>query len=478
MKIFKTIFLLSIFVSNSHSSNWMNDHAALVGMSWRSHWLEALNHMECQPKAGELTAAQRRTVFERFIKGRGRGEDILTADLDQAGNPEVGTQIAPDLSDMNYLDQDLFWGNVSMIEVLELGFIGSPFRDRRFAAGWTLDTIDILRQQPITNKLFDAEQYGDINHNDLLKVRGLSGTFWRWNGVAPIQTAKEMFSGMIQPNQEILTGTGERTVNILSCFHGLLDEDDIGNVYFLPAGRAPDAENFFRIMTVQRGEAGPLLAQAELDPLFEEYKRKDEAGEPYEDDFALIQVSNVAAVEHNTLRSILVQRQLFNETHNRVINLQGEESDHFEPDRIFVFGKPNHTFVQRAGGIDGFCLVSDSFRGNANLDLKNRIDTRIQTLLIQPLHKLNNLQEIYVENPPSGFTNIIPSPLRPLPEKFQAISIPLTHGMSGGPVLMCKIHDDESAPHSIKCRHVGVVNGGHLVQEDTHILYKGIIATI
>ena len=288
MNLFKIIFLFWVVISGSYSAGW--DHSALVQMSWRTHWLEALQKME---GPHELTEEQRNKVLERFSQGRGRTTDLdLITDLDQEGHPDLGIQIPNNNIDLNYLNNELVWQwtNVDMREVLESGIIPIKqeyrhhARDRRWTAGWILETMDIIRQQPITNTLFDI---GDVESNDLLKVRGLSGTFGEWDNGMFV----EQFSGMIQPGQRIVGGS--TVVNVISCFHGFWNKQ-LNSLFFLPKGEDPLRENLFQVRSIRVREHVGLLNQRHLNNLSGRWNSFEWGALFQQDDYAIMQVNNIA----------------------------------------------------------------------------------------------------------------------------------------------------------------------------------------
>lgn len=465
MNFLKIIFLFGIFLCNSYAAGWA-DHALLVHMSWRVHWEEALERMEGD---NALTQDQRTRVLERFAQGRGRTHGLdLNADLNQAAHPNVGTQIQNNNLPQNYLDNELVWqwSDVDMVEVLESGIIPMKpgyrhqARDRRWTAGWILNTMDIIRQQPITNHLFDEDQYGDINNNDLLKVRGLSGTFGQWGD----QGFVEQFSGMIQSGQRLRGGN--TTVNIISCFHGVWNKH-LNTLYFLPKGKAPLRQNLFQVQSVRIRESTKVLNQGRVDELSQRWNNLAWGALFQQDDYAIIQVNNIAVEppitggRNNSLNDILRHRDLLLDA--EVISLQGEDPEEdFNPNRILAFGKPLADFF--AGLLpdeDSFCLVSDVSNGNAMI-LNN-------PNLVHPRRRLDRYEQLYNRDPPPDMYDNIHGPT-PLNNK-QAVSIPMAPGMSGGPVLQCQIEVGR-----IRCRLLGVAHGINLIQENDHISFKGLIA--
>ncbi|MBY0281763.1 MAG: hypothetical protein K2W94_06350 [Alphaproteobacteria bacterium] len=474
MNFFKVIFLFIFFTITSYSATtWEATHAELVRINWQENWLEAVLKMECDAahKADELTAIQRRKVLERFVNGRGRGTGALVADLAHASHPNIGAAIGDPLE--NYLNFHFIWKDIDAVGVLESGYIGSgPFRDRRFAAGWLFDGVDIIRQQPYTNLLLTEAQYGDISSNDLLKVQKLSGTFWYWEDGKDVDDAEEMFSGIIQPGQEISSDTA----NVISCFHGLMEAGPINELYFLPNGEAPVAENFFKIQDVQVGMEPHPLDAARITQLYIKYKNKEEIEEFKDNDYAIIRVSNNAVSGENRIQDILQRNHLFHAGDNHVANLQGEiEAEHVHFDRIFAFGKPKSPILQKASS-DGFCLVSDVFNGNIVQYLKDHHDNGVVTQIMPPFREVSNPDQIFARNPTTSLHHIAGEPEN-VPETFQTIPIPFANGMSGGPVLMCKV-DTHAGHATIKCRHIGVIQGGGLFKEGSHLLYKSVIATL
>ena len=438
--------------------NWQNAHTDLVYMSWRSNFLEQFRNMETHGVHEGLTEAARNQVLERFA----RGENHLSVNINPPHHSNVLNLFGDD-----YLDVSPLWPHVDLREVVKSGIIPlqSPYRyhsrDRRWTAGWILDTMDIVRQQQLTNTLFAG--HGDLANNDLLKVLGLSGTFWSFDEASGAMV--ESFSGMIQPNQ-IAEGD---TIDIISCFHGVWNEL-LDHLYFLPKGMDhTQPENFFQVQAIQVGGIGDFLDQAGVDALSEEWNNNEWGDVFNQNDYAIIRINSHAEIGENILRNILHARNLLHGTN--VIRLRGEQipDDEFHPSRIFAFGKPGHGFIQRYSEDENdFCLVSDVFNGNA-------ITTEgllINPLLIHPLRRVRNFQEAYSLNPAFNDEYVQPAPT--LLVSKRAASIPLASGMSGGPVLKCEIGD---AVHShIYCRLLGVVHGSNLIQEAGRVHYKGLIA--
>jgi len=481
MNLFKIIFLFGVIINSSYSAGW--DHNALVHMSWRAHWEEALERMEGSPSANIcdhvsqciytaigrqniLTQNQRTRVLERAAQGRGRtvGLEDLIADLSQGGHPNVGAQIALSL-DQNFLNNQLIgWDdNIprDMRAVLESGTIPMEesyhhqSRDRRWTAGWILEAMDIARQQPITQSLFNAP-YDNIANNDLFKARELSGTFGVLDNNGRFV---EQFSGMIQPGQKILRSA--ITVNIISCLHGFWNQQ-LGDLYFLPKGSPAVSDNLFPVNIIQMGNVS--LNNSDLQTISNQWNQL-EWGELFKkNDYVTVQVNNAAAAGPNTLKDFLIAKKLL-KNNGFIIDLTGNAiPDHdFYPNRIFAFGKPALRSLQvsarRSGDNDGFCLVSDVSEGEAVILNNPR--------LVHPLRRLQTPTDQGHYNP---ITHPVASEFTILASK-QAASMPMTPGMSGGPVLRCLVEDNQ-----IRCRVLGVAHGINLIEVDGHVLFKGLIA--
>lgn len=189
-------------------------------------------------------------------------------------------------------------------------------------------------------------------------------------------------------------------------------------------------------------------------------------------DYAIIQVSNTSVEGGNTLSGFLHKEGLLRG--NKVVSLQGDVGSDFEPDRVFAFGKPGSKFLKDASlDANGFCLVVDSFEGNLAETIEST--RHPSTFIANPLRKLNNRSEMYQIAPEPTTT---PVTLRTQALETNEYPLPLYNspGMSGGPVLACKIDDTSRAPQ-IKCTHFGVVQGFSLTQEASgRIFYRGLIA--
>ncbi|MBY0462287.1 MAG: hypothetical protein K2Q34_03805 [Alphaproteobacteria bacterium] len=435
----------------------MSSHACL---------LDELAKME----GNELTKDQRIEILRNYFSGFGT---------------KTRQQIGLDLNTKDYLHFDHFvnkWQGavnlheVDMGEILESGIIPMPLeykhnsRDRRWTAGWLFDTIEVVRQQGYTKLLFEGS-YHDINNNDLLKVRELSGTFWRWDGnPRNIGSAIELFSGMIQPSQKITDNPHDlkATVRIISSFNGLWNED-FDQIYFLPKGETPTVGNFFKVMSVKVGD-GRFLTQDEANSLSEKWN-EEEWGELFqEEDFAIIKVRNLAADGTNTLRKFLQDNNLLNG--HQVVSLQGDFDGDFEPNRIFAFGKPSSNLKMDSFDENGFCLVSDTGDAETVEKLGDRLENQTPFHLIEPLRKLKDSSKIYDQK---SKTDPVAPKITALKGNIQSAPIPFATGMNGGPVLVCKASG--SAPFQIKCKFIGVVRGGGLIQDASDkVSYKGLVS--
>lgn len=151
--------------------------------------------------------------------------------------------------------------------------------------------------------------------------------------------------------------------------------------------------------------------------------------------------------------------------------LQGDQikDDPFAPTRIFAYGRPGFPvpacYLQ---GDDNFCLTVDVFNGNAvDGDLLDNPP------LIHPLRKIESFSHAFQQNPSINHTYVRPNPT-PLTTK-KASSIPLSAGMSGGPIFKCEVKEGERP--SIRCSLIGVVHGSNLIgSNDIEVSYKGLIA--
>lgn len=466
MNFVKIIFLFLLFaqsfsqIADAAAPNWAHLHEDLIQMSWRSHLVAAFRRMD---GAGALTEANRNQVLERVARGQDHtGTDIA---------PAHGTDVI-NLMDDGYLDNELFWDDTDLRGTVSTGIIPlvagyqHHSRDRRWTAGWILDTMDIARQQPSTATLF--ENHSNLENNDLLKVRALSGTFWQWDGnLAHLHQAHESFTGMIQPGQAAQADNAH--VDIISCFHGVWGEQ-LNQLYFLPKGSdKTNPGNYFQVQSVQIGGAGHFLDQAGIDGLSATWNANTWGEVFNQNDYTIIRVSHVAADGANTLRNILETKDLLHENH--VKRLRGSQiaDDDFHPTRIFSFGKPGLPFLRDyTPDNNGFHLVSDIFNGNAVTG-----GLAVDPPLIHPLRRISNPAHADELAPAMNDAYVRPDPT-PLTTK-QAVSIPLTSAMSGGPILKCLIN---VAPDpSIHCKLIGVVHGANLIgADDGNASFKGLIA--
>lgn len=117
--------------------------------------------------------------------------------------------------------------------------------------------------------------------------------------------------------------------------------------------------------------------------------------------------------------------------------------------------------------------MSDVSTGNAVEELEAHFESKSSPLLIEPLHKLKDPTKIY--NVDAKTDDVSPKITR-LKAAVYALPLPLTQGMNGGPVLMCKIYKTSSLSQ-IKCQLIGVVHGSGLIQDPDHkVNYKGLIS--
>ncbi|MBY0281868.1 MAG: hypothetical protein K2W94_06880 [Alphaproteobacteria bacterium] len=472
MNLLKVIFLF-ILVNYSFCAiaaepaplNAAERHADLAAMSWHHHFLQQLRHMETVGE-GQFTPIERREILKKFARGHLNNDTPI---------PTPNGSEVRNLFDEGYLENQIM--GINLINFAESGLMpkfplvgeGRPLRDRRLNAGLVLTLMDIVRQQPLTTPLFEG--HGGLENNDLLKVKELSGTFWRWDGNPDhIDAARELFSGMIKPNQP----AGGATFDVISCFHGIRRQE-LNQLYFLPKGAdRENPSNFFQVQTVQVGGIGAFLDQGGINPLYTEWNTSEWRDIFTKSDYTIIRISNhsivmpdAAAGAGRTLRGILNERGLIDAAHNRVKNLRGAGIEPFNPTRVFAFGKPGSDYVQAPAELDpdGFCLVSDVEEDNAVTLPQNSF---------RLVHPLRRVVADTANTYDAATENIDPAPENvPILNKI-ATSIPLTHGMSGGPVLRCAI-SEEGAGH-IHCQFLGSVSFGGIIEHNEELFFKGSIA--
>lgn len=128
----KSFLIIVIFAQKFYATdNWSAAHVNLIDTSWRKFFLEALRKMESPASIPE----ERADVFRQYASGSWAG--IAVTDL------------------TSYLGHKPF-NLAKVLELVEDGFIPVPhekfaaYKDRRFTAGWQLDTINLMRQQEKT----------------------------------------------------------------------------------------------------------------------------------------------------------------------------------------------------------------------------------------------------------------------------------------------------------------------------------------
>ena len=444
MNFFKIICLFIIFIDYVCSADWRAVHDDLSQMSWRSHWLEAFRMMESGRNSLEPNSQKK--ILEKFAKGLGKTATFrgdLEADIDTGRGDPIIIRGGPieDISDQLISIDPM--GNLLNSGVISMndGYPQNP-RDRRWTAGWILDTMDIIRQQPFTSVLFDR---GDIGSNDLLKIRALSGTFWHRKVTKTRIKFEELFSGVIEPGQN---SEGD-TLNVISCFHGLWNKQ-FDQIYFLPLGEDPEPQNFYPIRTFQVGSE-TNLGDSDVRRISQDWNHALWGDLFNKDDYVVIQISKTG-LGGSVLNTFLENKGVLHGNH--VMPLQGESTaiDHaFNPARIFAFGKPTG-FLQRDEA--DFCLVSDVTPTTQHAIHEHPLNHVLSDnpLLVRPMRDAGHTPET-----------------TPLLNK-KAVSIPLAPGMSGGPILSCEIRE-----HQILCARLGVMHGINLIQEGGGVFFKGLI---
>jgi hypothetical protein len=428
MMLLKNFLIIIIFAQKFYASdNWAAAHVTLIDASWRKFFLEALRKMESPASTPE----ERVDVFKQYTSGRWAGlpTGIAVTDL------------------TSYLDHKPF-NLAKVLELVEAGFIPVPnekfkhYKDRRFTAGWQLDTINLIRQQEKTAALLT--EASDVKTSDLAKINALSGTFWMRNERGQF---RESFSGMILPGQFL----GD-TIDVVTCFHGLW-HNKLDQIYFLPKGMRPKTENFFQVVDVRVGQDNSFMDQDAVDLLSARWNQDDWGTVFNQNDYVVAKISNQSA-DGKALSDILNAKHIVSS--GRVLDLLGNTLPAFGSPFVIAFGKPGDSFIRgnTHSVLDGFCLAVN--------DEPFKLEI---TSLVHPVRR-------DLVQADSGLTAA--TLFSKLDSKI-AVSIPLAPGMSGGPVFLCE--KNARTNHQVYCRLIGTVHGSNLVTyQGAEISFKGLIA--
>lgn len=292
----------------------------------------------------------------------------------------------------------------------------------------------------------------NFQNDDLIKIRSLCGTFCSKDSYGDYNP---IFTGMLVPNQTYKTLNNE-TYDVHTCLHGFFKEQ-INNIYFIPYGLPIDDEYAFQVKNINIDDNGALINFSQND--LDQYSLSDNT--PYQtEDYCLVKI-NAHSENNKTLKEVMARNGIpnFPTQHNdqNLPNIQGfsgnfDLSNNNKFNKIFVIGRAS--------------LPEVAFKN----------DFVVVTNLTPSSYNDNSIKKRSHINDPDSNAN--PTHLGPLlPGEF-TFDYPTYPGMSGAPVLGCKLTNGN--PVIRRCRIFGVNWGSERFFDDSNQLtnLKSIVSSI
>lgn len=299
--------------------------------------------------------------------------------------------------------------------------------DRRWTAGRAMANYEILRQKDILWNIFNM---GDVDSNDLIKMRHLTGQFVIEDPVG-IFTISGCTAFLI-PGQSVKNTQTEVFIGSIShCFIG----ENFDNMRFVPYGLATDVgTNAFHITKITKRDGTTINNNSQL-AAYIDTMRGTYAQGYVADDYLKISISTTA-VGGGRIETIL-SPDIINGTNLK--SLQENEIDEVTDSlSLFAFGTPANVFQQS----NGFTLV---------MDVKGE-DKYSPPTLIEPIYLV---QPTY-SNSANTLLNTDTGPVH-LTDKV-ATTLATSGGFSGCPILKCGLETN-----NVKCIILGANESSQLV---------------
>lgn len=325
---------------------------------------------------------------------------------------------------------------------------------------WMID-LDIRELYRFKKFIHDLNliDNGNYKNDCLVKARSLCGVFWEVDVSNPQSiTAIRLFCGMLAPGQSFDSSEFE----IYTCKHGFVEgfKRDGIEYYFVPYGIMADADstnpNFvrkkgFRVIKMRTPDCGDFE-----DIQTAMHRNRTSADHQYAwDDYAAVKINNQsgnrediqritlkeslkdASIEGNKLNIVTEESSCLPEIDKICDNQEQEIGTYFSSERLFVIG-----FTSKPG------MEMDE----SGLIISTAIGDNAVELIENPRRSLNDDEN---EKTPQRIDSR---------NNEYATSLATCEGMSGGPILKCKLRD---ADHQKTCELIGTLWGEErLFKED------------
>ncbi|WP_010301813.1 hypothetical protein [Candidatus Odyssella thessalonicensis] len=310
---------------------------------------------------------------------------------------------------------------------------------------------DILTQNP--NFIND----NNFENDDVVKARSLCGTFARRNGIGDYIPA---FTGMLVAGQAYLEGQAANNgvYHINTCLHGFL-RAQINTIYFVPYGLPLTDDFAFQVQHIYRDQdAQQLITQNQL----EAYSQHED--NPYRHpDYSMVTIS-AHSVGGQTLKQAL--------SHNHIPDFPTRKNDTHLPDLTGFQGN----FVLTNDGLNKIFVIGRASEPQAELQENFVVVTNLTTPLPpQPTAAPLRPRRSYKNDPD---TDGHPTDVRDLFNSEFTSDYPTYPGMSGGPVLQCRLVSNNEIQRL--CRIVGVNWGSERIFDSNNNLInlKSIVSSL
>lgn len=348
--------------------------------------------------------------------------------------------------------------------------------------GDKLDLIELFRFKSMLDSNPDLINNNNFKNDDVVRARSLCGTFCS-KGING--DYNEFATGIFQPNQNYLPMDSPRIYKVHTALHNFIGEK-LENLYFFPYGLPLEDEYAFPVKVImarkdvvndlrlmngdnqkidQSGKRGVLtqeleiLTQTELDTYS---KGKDT---PYNfQDYSLVGI----AAASTTGKSL---KEAMSKVIYLIPDLPANDNDTNLPN---IVGS-THEYPLDEGSFNQMFAI-----GYATLPPIGLEDYRgfvVSTNLIADLSMVSsNEKRSYKDDPEANHKPTLIKKL--LPGEFTS-DFPVYYGMSGGPVLICKLINTNNQLMR-RCKLVGTIWGSERIfdNEDKLIGFKSIVSSV
>lgn len=428
-------------------------------------------------KAKTRTPEQVKEVWEEFVNDSWRKQQINLL------HPSISTMLIysfvnqqpqkrRDIIDHYELNHDDILKKIKQYD--KNNKLSLNINDNIRSFGDNLDLIELFRFKSMFDSNPDLINNNNFQNDDIVRARSLCGTFCSKSRNGDYN---EFATGMLQPNQTYLQSHSRSAYKVHTALHNFMGEK-LGNLYFVPYGLPLEDEYAFPVKAImakkevvnklrgmiRRNEITQdskieVLTQAEMD------KYSENKNTPYNfQDYSLVSI----AATSTTGKSL---KEAMSEVISLIPDLPANDIDTNLPN---IVGSTHEYPLDEDGFNQMFAI------GYATLPPIGLEDYRgfvVSTNLIADLTMVsNNERRSYNDDPQANHKPTLIKKL--LPGEFTS-DFPVYYGMSGGPVLICKLINKKNQSMR-RCKLVGTIWGSERIFDNKNNLigFKSIVSSV